>query len=212
MRRALLAVAVLSPMVAAAYACSTDTFSGADAAPEGGGGVTQADFCDAEALYFHQCGYDDAACAAANLKNCGTVYSTLTNGYTTALTNCIRLGQAPCTGEASKLLTSTCMSGQLAGYVSDSGALASLAKDFCDRCDKGSTTCQGKFASAADQPGYIPSFYSDNVIQAMDKCVQGLDGGTIVVGDASIDCLTQALLCEYTAISNAAPSTPCNDH
>jgi len=140
----LLAALVLAPMVAAAYACSTDTFTGADAASEGGGGVTQADFCDAEALYFHQCGYDDASCAVNALKNCGTVYSTLTSGYTTALTNCISMGQAPCTGETSKLLNSACMSGQLAGYTNDSGALASLAKDFCDRCDKGSTTtCQG---------------------------------------------------------------------
>jgi hypothetical protein len=215
MRRALVAIAVLGPMTAAVYACTTDDFTndgGAEAGVESGveGGVTQAEFCAAEALYFSNCGYD-AACAQTDLKSCGALFAAFSNGFAAALAHCMEIIQLPCSGEFTKTLGSPCITQELTGYVNDSGVLAAFANDFCNACDKGSSTCAGKFASAANQPGYIPSLFSDGVIQQMDNCEKNLDGGVILTPDGSVSCLQQTLLCEYYAIGNAGPPSACTD-
>src|SRR5580765_2619904 len=96
MRRTLLAIAVLAPMLAVAYAFSTDSFTNGDAASEGGGGVTQADFCDAEAQYFRSCSMFDAACIQQDLQNCGALYSDFTSGFATAVAHCMEKGNFAC--------------------------------------------------------------------------------------------------------------------
>src|SRR5678815_5316050 len=141
MKRALLAVAALAPMVAAAYACSTDTFTDADAASEGGGGgVTQADFCDAEAQYFRNCSQFDAACIQQDLQNCGALYNDFTSGFATAVAHCMTKGGFTCNTEIGKAILSLCMKEELAGYQNDSGMLATFTQDFCAKCDPGSPT------------------------------------------------------------------------
>ena len=210
MKRALFAAAALAPMIEAAYACRSDSFQNGDASPEAGGGVTQADFCDAEALYLHQCGFEDAACAQADLKNCGTYYAAVTNALASAITFCIDKGQLPCTSDLGKAIVSPCVAGQLSGYQNDSGELANFANDFCNRCQKSNPTCVSTFASAP-QPGYIPSLFDDSVIKVMDECEKKLDGGVLTSADASFDCLGQSLLCEYIAIGLTTPASTCTD-
>ena len=212
MKRAVLAVVVLAPMIAAVYACSTDTFSGSDGGDGGDGGViSQSDFCAAEAIYLHQCVPDDA-CAQADLQNCGAVYSAYQPSFLTALAHCVQIGQAPCTGDVGKLLSSPCMTEALAGYSNDSGALASFAQDYCKTCNGGSGGCVDQFAQPKGA-GYIASFFVDGVIQKMDACEKLLDGGKLTLGDASLSCDEQTALCEYEVATNSLPaSAACNDH
>ncbi len=206
MKRTLLAVAVLCPMIAAAYACSTDTFTGSDASD---GASPQSDFCSAEAVYVHQC-FGDASCLQADLNNCGATFSALSPGFAAALTKCMQGNDLQCTSDVSKLLASPCVSGALAGYVNDSGALAKLATDYCARCDKADAACAANFASTSD--GLIASLFADPVITNIDTCEKLLDGGLITTVDASYDCKTQSLLCA-AAIANASlPASACSDH
>ena len=213
MRRTLLAVAVLAPMIAAAYACSTDTFTAGDASDEGGGGVTQADFCAAEAHYFTSCGEIDAACVQQDLKQCGALYGDFTSGFATAVAHCWWVGNFACNTELGKAAVSGCITGELAeaGYQNDSGALASFAKDFCAKCDPDSSTCEGKFAASTDQPGYYAAMFNDNIINSMDNCMKLVDAAPITVGDSGA-CLAKALGCEALAISLAGPPEACGDH
>ncbi|HEY2365509.1 MAG TPA: hypothetical protein VGH87_03945, partial [Polyangiaceae bacterium] len=146
MRRTLVAVAVLTPMIAAAYACSTDTFTGGDAAPEGGGGATKDDFCDAEARYFTNCGEIDAACIQQDLQHCGDLYGDFTNGFAAAVAHCMSIGNFACNTELGKAAVSSCITGALAGYQNDSGALANFAKDYCEKCDPTNAACAANFA------------------------------------------------------------------
>ena len=63
----------------------------------------------------------------------------------------------------------------------------------------------------AAQPGYLASIFDDSVIKVMDECEKKLDGGVLTSGDASFDCLSQTLLCEYIAIGVATPASACTD-
>jgi hypothetical protein len=212
MKRALLAAAVLAPMIAAAYACQSDSFQNGDASEEGGGPITQADFCAAESLYMHQCGIFDAACVQVDLQNCGALYAVFTSGFAAAFTHCWEAGQLPCNVDLTKTLTAKCMSDELAGYHNDSGELASFAKDFCGHCTPSSSTCETKFASAIDQPGYLASLFSDTVIKSMDDCEKKLDASTVTVGDASPQCLNETLACELIGIALNGPAEACKDN
>jgi len=213
MRRALLAVAVLSPMVAAAWACSTDTFTNGDAASEGGGGggVTKDDFCDAEALYFRNCANFDAACIQKDLQNCGALYDDFTQGFATAVAHCMEKGNFACNTELAKSVLSTCMTNELAGYHNDSGMLATLTQDFCAKCDPASPTCADNFASAPQQPGYLPSMFNDAILKTMDDCEKKIDAAPITKDDSGA-CLNQSLICEYIAIGLAGPAEACKDN
>jgi hypothetical protein len=197
-------------MVAAAYACSTDTFTNGDATAEGGGGgVSKDEFCDAEANYFRYCSTFDAACIQKDLQNCGALYSDLTSGFATAIAHCMEKGTFACNTELSKAVLSQCMSQELAGYVNDSGTLAIFGNDFCAKCAPTSTTCGAKFASAPDQPGYLPSMFNDGIIKNMDDCLKQADAGNVAV-DAST-CLNATLVCEYIALGLAGPPEACGD-
>jgi hypothetical protein len=201
-------------MIAAAYACSTDTFTGSDATAEGGSrGVTQDEFCDAEAHYFQSCGEIDAGCIQQDLQQCGKLYSDLTNGFATAVAHCMTAGTFACNTELGKAVVSSCITSELAdaGYQNDSGALAQFAQDFCAKCDPGSPTCVGKFASAPDQPGYLPSMFNDSIIQGMDICEKAIDAAPITVDDSGA-CLAKTLFCEGYALSQAGPAEACGDH
>jgi len=214
MRRTLLAVGVLAPMIAAAWACSTDTFTNGDAAAEagdGGGPVTKDEFCAAESQYFGNCPNGDAACMQQDLKNCGNLYDDFTSGFATAVAHCMRQGGFACNTELGKAVISQCMKDALVGYSNDSGELANFAKDFCSKCAPGSSTCVGKFASASDQPGYLPSMFNDDIIKTMDNCEKQIDASTVTVNDASA-CLNASLVCEYIAIGLAGPPEACNDN
>lgn len=200
-------------MVAAAYACSTDTFTNGDASPEGGGGVTQADFCAAETNYFRSCNEIDAECIQQDLQNCGDLYGDLTNGFATAVAHCMSMGNFACNTALGKASTSGCITGQLAeaGYQNDSGVLASFAKDFCAKCDPTSSGCVVKFASSPDQPGYLASMFNDGIIKNMDDCLKKVDASPITADDSGA-CLTATLICEAFAVSLAGPPEACGDH
>jgi hypothetical protein len=209
MKRTLLAVAVLCPMIAAAYACSTDTFTGSDAS--GDGASPQSDFCSAEAIYVHQC-FGDAACLQGDLNNCGSTFSALAPGFSGALTHCMQENQLQCTGDITKILASSCVSGAMQGYANDSGAFAALAQDYCARCDKTNANCVASYGNAFPKPGFIASLYADPVIANIDVCEKLLDGGTITTVDASYDCKTQSIICEVAIASASLPASGCNDH
>lgn len=212
MRRTLLAVAVLAPAIAAAYACSTDTFTNGDASDEGGGGgVTQADFCDAEAFYFRSCGEIDAACIQQDLKNCGELYNDFTSGFATAVAHCMSIGNFACNTEIGKSVISQCMANALVGYQNDSGVLASFAKNYCAKCDPTNPACVQNFASAPDKPGYLASMFDDAIIKNMDDCEKKIDGGPSTTDDSGA-CLNQTLYCEGFAVALAGPAEACGDH
>jgi hypothetical protein len=219
MRWGLLASFVtISGAACLAYACSNDTFTGDD----GGDGTSatdaqpetspQADFCDAEATYLAKCKVD-AACAYANLSSCGQLYADLNPVLTAAVTACIELDQLGCKFELSDILTSACVQSQLSGYVNDGGAITQLGIDFCKACDPASpASCEAKFAAAIDQPGYLPSMFTNPIITQIDiGCAKKLDGGPVIVGDASIDCLNQFLLCEVLTFQTQIPKDNCVD-
>ncbi|HEX4517390.1 MAG TPA: hypothetical protein VH054_27785 [Polyangiaceae bacterium] len=206
MKRTLLAVAVLCPMIAAAYACSTDTFSGSDASSESGS--PQSDFCSAEAVYVHQC-YGDAACLQTGLNNCGATFSALAPGFSAALTQCMQENQLPCTADVSKILASSCMSKALQSYTNDSGAFASLATDYCARCDKTTAGCADGFAATG--PGQIASLFADPVIMNIDACEKLTDGGTVTTLDASYDCKDQSIICAIALANASLPASACTD-
>jgi len=138
-------------------------------------------------------------------------YDDFTSGFATAVANCMKAGHFQCNTELGKAVISQCMKDELVGYSNDSGELASFAKDFCSKCAPGSSTCVGKFASAADQPGYLPSMFNDDIIKTMDNCEKLIDASTVTTNDASA-CLNASLVCEYIAIGLAGPPEACNDN
>jgi hypothetical protein len=206
MKRPLLAVAVLCPMIAAAYACSTDTFTGGDASSVESGSP-QSDFCSAEAVYVHGC-FADAACQA-DLSNCGATFSALSPGFSAALTQCMQDTQLPCTTDISKILASACVSKALQSYTNDSGAFASLANDYCARCDKAEAGCADGFAATG--PGQIASLFADPVVMNIDACEKLTDGGTVTTLDASYDCKDQAIICAIALANASLPASACTD-
>jgi len=206
--------AVISAFACAGYACTSDTFvgdDGGDSASDARGPVTQADYCDAEARFLAHCQVD-AACAMTNLNNCGSVFAALNPALAAALVACIDKDQLDCKLEFGSMIVSPCVQSELAGYTNDSGALAQLASDFCKACDPGSATCAGKFASAPDQPGYIPSLFADSLITQVDNsCAKKLDGGVATAGDASLTCTDQFVLCDYILFGLTLPKDACQD-
>jgi hypothetical protein len=202
----------MTPMMAAAYACSTDTFTGGDASAEGGGGgVSSNDFCDAEAHYFRACGEIDAACIQQDLQHCADLYGDLTSGFATAVAYCMNEGGLACNTELGNAAVKGCLASQLIGYQNDSGVLANFANDFCAKCDPNSPTCAGKFASQPDQPGYLPSMFNDKIIQSMDDCLKQYVDAAPITKDDSGACLAQSVYCEAVALKQAGPPEACGD-
>ena len=203
--------AVVSALAWAEYACTSDTFVAGDAASDARAPVTQSDFCNAEGTYLAHCQID-AACAMANLNNCGSTFAALNPALSAAIVACVDKDQLECNLDLGSMILSPCIQSELAGFTNDGGALAQLTGDYCKACAPSSATCATKFASAPGQPGYLPSLFADFIIGQMDTaCAQKLDGGTATAGDASFTCTDQFALCDYILLGLTLPTDACKD-
>ncbi len=203
--------AVLGALGYAAYACTSDTFTGdggADGAGDAAGPATQAEFCDAEATYYAHCNVD-AACATTNITNCGSLFAYLSPAFATAVARCMEQNQLDCNATFSSVASSPCVQTELAGTSNGGSAFNELATDFCKWC--GTTqSCVASFG-ASDQPGYAASLFSDPVINQIDKSCTPKTDASAANSDGGLTCAQDFELCEYIVLGLMLPKNACQD-
>ncbi len=212
-----LAPVVFAPLATLEYACSTDTFqsndggdaTAGDAASGDASPPTQADFCDAEAVYYTHCGYT-GACAVKDLGSCGSIFASLDPAVVAAFTVCANAEQLDCV-DFFTLTTEACMSGHLPSGFNTSQALATLTSDYCKTCGKTDSTCAATF-TAINQPGYIAALFADSIIGNIDTvCAKALDGGSFVTDGGTVSCSTVFTVCELGVAGGSLPKDACKE-